>query len=74
VIKLTKAIKRKDRESFESLMRRFSRTVQENKTLSLAKQKRFYEKPPTKREIREAATRKRISREIKKKRQMGLIK
>ena len=71
---MTKAIKRKDRESFESLMRRFSRTVQENKTLSLAKQKRFYEKPPTKRAIRETATRKRISREIKKKRQMGLIK
>ena len=71
---MIREIKRKDREGFESFMRRFNRAVQENKTLSLAKKKQFHEKPPTKREIRESATRKKIAREIRRKRQMGLIK
>jgi small subunit ribosomal protein S21 len=74
VIYLIKEIKRRDRETFESLVRRFNRTVQENKTLSLAKKKQFFEKPLTKRELKEAAIRRRINRELKRKRQMGLIK
>jgi ribosomal protein S21 len=74
VIQLAKEIKRKDREGFESLLRRFNRIIQENKILSLAKKKRFHEKPISKRDLKEQAIRKRINRELRRKRQMGLIK
>ena len=74
MIKLMKEFRRRDKETFESLMRRFSRAVQENKVLSLAKQKKFHEKPLSKREVREIAIRKNKNRELRKKRQMGLIK
>lgn len=69
-----KTIRRKENEGFESFMRRFNRAVQENRILTLAKKRQFFEKPLTKRERRESAIRKRIIREIRRKKQMGLIK
>ncbi len=50
-------VKRKDGESFESLLRRFTRkTIQSGKILQ-AKKIRFHQKPKTKRELKESALR-----------------
>lgn len=50
-------VKRKDNESFESLLRRFTRkTIQSGKILQ-AKKIRFHQKPKTKRELKESALR-----------------
>lgn len=67
-------IKRKPNEGFESFMRRFNREVQTNRILTMAKKKLFYEKPPTRRQRREVAQRKRLIKELKRKQQMGIIK
>jgi len=51
-------VKRKDGESFESLIRRFTKkTIQSGKILQ-AKKVRFYNKEKTKRELKESALRK----------------
>lgn len=71
---MIKKVVRKENEGFESLVRRFNRLVQENKVLSLVKERQFYQKPPTKRELREAALRKKHNREMRRKRQMGSIR
>ncbi|MFH0873730.1 MAG: 30S ribosomal protein S21 [Candidatus Komeilibacteria bacterium] len=50
-------MKRKEGESFESLLRRFTRkTIQSGKILQ-AKKIRFHQKPKTKRELKESALR-----------------
>ena len=49
-----------DSESFESLLRRFNRKVQQDGILSEARRREFYEKPSVKRK-RKAAARKRKS-------------
>jgi len=50
-------VKKKDNESFESLLRRFTRkTIQSGKILQ-AKKVRFHQKPKTKRETKESALR-----------------
>ena len=46
-----------DGESFESLLRRFNRTVQQNGILSEVRRRGFYEKPSVKRKKKEAAKR-----------------
>lgn len=48
-------VKKKDRESSESLIRRFSRKVQQSGVLVQARRSRFREEEKTKREIREGA-------------------
>lgn len=50
-------IKRRVGESIESLLRRFTRRIQQSKVLFQAKDNKFYKKPKTKREIREEAIR-----------------
>ncbi len=50
-------VRRKDNESFESLIRRFTKkTIQSGKILQ-AKKVRFYSKPKTRRELKESALR-----------------
>ena len=50
-------VKRKDGESFESMIRRFTKkTVQSGKIIQ-AKKVRFYNKPKTKRELKSSALR-----------------
>lgn len=50
-------VKRKDGESFESMIRRFTKkTVQSGKIIQ-AKKVRFYNKPKTKRELKASALR-----------------
>lgn len=49
-------VTRKDaKESFENLLRRFNRKVQQSGRLTVVKQSQFFEKPPTKRQRREKA-------------------
>jgi len=60
-------VKRKERESFEAMMRRFNRLVVMSKVLTEAKERRFKTKPITKRQRRASAVRKeRIKTQRKK--------
>ena len=63
-------VKRKKGESFESLLRRFSKKVQESGKLLQAKKIRYYARPKSKSAQREAALR----REYLKQRREYLIK
>ena len=56
-------VKKKEGETPESLLRRFSKRVQQSGVLIRAKRKRFYESPKTKREKREDALRRKAVRE-----------
>lgn len=57
--------KRKPKESFESLLRRFNRQVQQSGKILQAKKIRFYTRPKSKRALKETALR-RIMIEEKK--------
>lgn len=58
-------VRRKEGESVESLVRRFTKRVQQSGVLLRAKRGRFYAPPKTKREIREDAIRRKGIRERK---------
>ncbi|MBI4426805.1 MAG: 30S ribosomal protein S21 [Candidatus Kerfeldbacteria bacterium] len=58
-------VRRKEGESVESLLRRFTKRVQQSGVLLRAKRARFYEPPKTKREVREDAIRRREIRQRK---------
>jgi len=58
-------VKKKDGESFESLLRRFNRRIQQSGVLVRARKIRFYEPPKSKRLVREDARRR---AQIKKRR------
>ena len=49
-------------ESFESLIRRFAKKVQQAGVISQARRRSFYEKPSVKRKRKEAAKRRKSSR------------
>jgi len=63
-------VKKKDGESFESLLRRFNRRIQQSGVLVRARKIRFFEPPKSKRLVREDARRraqiKRRREELKK--------
>lgn len=48
-------VRRRERESVEGLLRRFSRRVQQSRLLINARSSRFYTQPKSKREMRESA-------------------
>ncbi len=50
-------VKRKKGESFESLLRRFGRRVQESGKILEARKKRFFAEKPNKNKVRESALR-----------------
>lgn len=58
-------VTRKPSESFESMMRRFNRKVQQSGTLTMVKKNQYREKEPSKREVREIAIRKRLRKDAK---------
>lgn len=64
VIRLVE-VRRKEGESVESLLRRFTKRVQQSGVLIRAKKARFYEPTKTKREVREDAIRRKGIRERK---------
>lgn len=51
-------VSRKPSESFENLMRRFNRKVQQSGVLTDVKKRQHFEKGPSKKELRDAAIRK----------------
>ncbi|MFH1088483.1 MAG: 30S ribosomal protein S21 [Patescibacteria group bacterium] len=51
-------VKRKERESFEAMMRRFNRMVLMSKSMSEARERRFFTKPVSKTSRRQSALRK----------------
>lgn len=58
-------VKRKTNESAESLLRRFTRRIQQSRFLLRIKDNQYYRKSKTKRELRESAIRRRGIREKK---------
>ena len=66
-------VTRKDeRESLENLLRRFNKKVQQSGVLGVARRKKYFEKPLSKREQREIAIRKRARKEVKAKQYLGI--
>ena len=51
-----------ENESFESLLRRFNRRVQQERVLSEVRRREFYEKPSVKRKRKEATKRRKSAR------------
>lgn len=68
VISLLQVTRKDDRESLENMIRRFNKKVQQSGVLGVARRKRAFEKPLTKRATREIAIRK-SSRKAAKARQ-----
>lgn len=58
-------VTRKEQETFENLLRRFNRKVQQNGILPVARKKVYFQKPLSKREEREIAIRKRARKDAK---------
>jgi ribosomal protein S21 len=67
-------VKKKEGESTASLMRRFTRRIQQSKILVKAKGGKFFKKPKSKRQIQQSALRRAIIRREKRKLvKMGLL-
>jgi len=69
---LLQVTRKDDRESLENLIRRFNKKVQQSGVLGVARRKKYFEKPLSKREQREIAIRKRARKEIKAKQYLGI--
>jgi len=55
-------VKLEERESFDSLLRRFNRKVQQDGILAEFRRREHYEKPSTRRKKKEAAKRRKSAR------------
>jgi ribosomal protein S21 len=65
-------VKKKDRETSEALIRRFSRRVQQSGVLFSARKGRFFAKPKSRRQVRESAQyRAKVKKEVDKLKKMG---
>ena len=65
-------VRKKDKETTGSLLRRFSRRVQQSGVLLSARKGRFYKKPKSRREMRESALyRAKVRKEVDKLKKMG---
>ncbi len=56
-------VKKKDGESFESLLRRFNRKIQQSGVLVRARKTRFFEAPKSKKFVRDDARRRAVNKE-----------
>lgn len=61
---------RKDKETFENLLRRFNRKVMQSGTLTTARKNQYHEKPLSKTEQRQIAIRKKVRKDYKTKQQL----
>ena len=65
-------VKKKDRETSESLIRRFSRRVHQSGVLLTARKGRFYAKDKSRRQVRESAQyRAKVKKEVDKLKKIG---
>ena len=55
-----------DNESFESMLRRFNKKVQQEGVLSEIRRREYYEKPSIKRKRKEAAKRRKSARALRR--------
>lgn len=62
----------KEGESTESLVRRFNKKVVQSGVLATARKKKYFEKPISKKDAREAAIRKRVRKEAKTRELLGI--
>ena len=58
---MLQVVRKDEKESLENLLRRFNKKVQQSGVLGVARRKRFFEKPLSKREEREIAIRNKVS-------------
>jgi ribosomal protein S21 len=65
-------VRKDERESLENLIRRFNKKVQQSGVLGVARRKKYFEKPISKREAREIAIRKKARKEVKARQYLGL--
>ena len=63
-------VTRKEKETFENLLRRFNRKVIQSGTLSIARSKQYFSRPLSKRDQREIAIRKNARKEEKIRQQL----
>lgn len=62
---MTYVTRKDENEALENVIRRFNKKVSQAGVLSAARRKQYYEKSPTKRQLREAALRKQERRQSK---------
>ena len=55
---MLQVVRKDDKESLENMIRRFNKKVQQSGVLGVARRKKYFEKPISKREAREIAIRK----------------
>jgi ribosomal protein S21 len=72
VIGLLQVVRKDEKESLENLIRRFNKKVQQSGILGVARRKKYFEKPLSKREQREIAIRKAARKELKAKQFLGV--
>lgn len=72
MIYLLQVVRKDDKESLENLLRRFNKKVQQSGILGVARRKKYFEKPLSKREQREIAIRKSARKELKAKQYLGV--
>ena len=63
---MTIEVRRKGDEKFEILLRRFNREIQQSGILTVAKERRFFEKDLTRSAKRKTAIRKNVIRKLKR--------
>jgi ribosomal protein S21 len=68
---MLQVVRKDEKESLENLIRRFNKKVQQSGVLGVARRKKFFEKPLSKREQREIALRKRARKDAKAKLYVG---
>ncbi len=69
---MLQVVRKDERESLENMIRRFNKKVQQSGVLGVARRKKYFEKPISKREQREIAIRKKIRKDIKAKQYLGI--
>ncbi len=69
---MLQVVRKDDRESLENLIRRFNKKVQQSGVLGVARRKKYFEKPLSKREAREIAIRKKARKEMKARQYLGI--
>jgi ribosomal protein S21 len=69
---MLQVVRKDEKESLENLLRRFNKKVQQSGVLGVARRKKFFEKPLSKREQREIAIRKKARKELKARQALGI--
>ncbi len=69
---MLQVVRKDEKESLENMIRRFNKKVQQSGVLGVARRKKFFEKPISKREQREIAIRKKARKDLKARQYLGV--